>query len=96
MIAETTDLPTRFAKIVVTDDRGEKCVSREARAYLRAVPPGADRRRVPWEEMTGAGDMPIRLRGERNSRDIGNKRRYNMGHVTRAGKPLGYIRRRQP
>ena len=37
VIAETTDLPTKFAKIVVTDDRGRYLVARSAEGELQRL-----------------------------------------------------------
>ena len=37
MIAETTDLPTKFVKIVVTDDRGPLRAARPAESELQRM-----------------------------------------------------------
>ena len=56
VIAETTDLPTKFAKIVVTDDRGRYLAARPAEGELLGVGP-----RI-WAGRFAEGARPRRAR----------------------------------
>ena len=71
VIAETTELPTRFAKIVVTDDRGRYLIPRSPEGELQRVGPRLRPRR--FGEGEGGARQDSRPEGGRRTECEGGR-----------------------
>ena len=86
VIAETTDLPTKFAKIVVTDDRGRYLLPDLPKAQLQRLGARLRPRRLP----EGAGharrsaEPDGRRRAQRRARRRSTTRRATGGRCCRS------------